>query len=162
MEHIDKILLHIGCANRLYEGFVNIDKFTVSPRGKSYTLDKVMDIGKTWDYADESVDGIVSMHVLQQITWRELVVALREAYRVLKKGGVMRIGVPTIENGRSLDYLLGWANINLYSVELLSLVLVKHIGFTGCKYCKYQETAIPEFAQVDNRPDQTFYFEVTK
>jgi SAM-dependent methyltransferase len=157
-------LLHIGCANRLYEGFINSDKYTVSPRGAPYKLDKVMDIAQTWPYADCSVDGIVSMHVLQQLTWRELVVALKEAYRVLKVGGVMRFGCPMVEiEDKDLDYLLGWRNINLFSIDLLERVLVKRIGFSKFRQRGYRRSALPELARIDNRPNRgTLYFDVIK
>jgi SAM-dependent methyltransferase len=160
----NKVLLHIGCADRYFEGFINSDKYTVSPKGSSYRLDKVMDIARPWPYDNESVDGIVSMHVLQQLTWRELVIAFREAYRVLKKGGVMRFGCPMIEIvDKDLDYILGWRNINLFSFDLLKRVLVDRIGFSHFRERGYQRSRMPELAQVDNRPDRgTLYFEVVK
>lgn len=157
----DLVYLHIGCANLYYQGFINSDSRT-SWKGKPHKLDKVMDISLPWPYENESVDGIVSMHVLQQLTWRELIAALRESKRVLKKGCKMRIGVPMIENGKSLDYLLGWKNVNLFCREMWDRVLMGHIKFSEIKWCKYQETDVPIFKQVDNRPEQTFYIEVTK
>ena len=156
----DLILLHLGCADRYIKGFINSDKSTEWKGGK-YKLDCIMDITKPWNFPDNSVDGIISMHVLQQLTWRELLVTLREARRVLSTGCVMRIGVPMIENGKTLDYLLGWNNINLFSYELLENVLTQ-IGFRKIKRCKYQESAVEAFKQVDNRPDQTIFIEVTK
>jgi predicted SAM-dependent methyltransferase len=155
------VLLHIGCANRYIKGFINSD-LRKEWKGKPFKLDQVMDITIPWPYLDESVDGIISMHLFQQLTWRELVTALRESYRVLVKGGVMRIGVPTIENGKPLNYLLGWKNINLFSYELLDKVLIEHIGFISIRQCKYQESKIPDFVLVDNRQSQTMYIEVTK
>ena len=123
-----------------------------------------MPLGEPWPYADNSVDGIVGMHVFQQLTWRELLVAFREAYRVLKLGGVLRMGVPMVEiEARSLDYILGWNNINLFSFDLLKRVLVDRIGFLSIKNCKFQETAMPELAQIDNRLDRgTWYLEAIK
>ena len=132
-------------------------------KGKKYKLDLVMPLGEPWPYENESVDGIVGMHVFQQLSWRELVVAFREAYRVLKPGGVLRMGCPMIEiEDRSLDYLLGWNNINLFSFDLLDKVL-KRIGFKEFKKRQYQETRIEEFKRIDNRKDRgTHYFEAVK
>lgn len=153
-------MLHIGCANRYYDGFINSDVLT-EWKGKTHKLDMVMDVSKPWPYEDNQVDGIVSMHVLQQLVWRDLIYALNEAYRVLKPGGVIRLGVPAIEKGKPLEYLLGWNNINLFSSDLLSIVLSK-IGFLQIKECKYQESKVSEFIQIDNRPEQTIYLEAVK
>lgn len=133
-------------------------------KGKKHTLDVVMPLGEPWPYENESVDGIVGMHVFQQLTWRELVVAFREAYRVLKIGGVLRMGCPMVEiMGRDLDYILGWNNINLFSFDLLHMVLVDRIGFISFKKCEYQQTAMPEFRIIDNRQNRgTWYLEAIK
>lgn len=153
-----KTLLHVGCGNRIYEGFINSDK---NVHGRPI---EEMDLAKPWPYADESVDGIVSMHVLQQLTWRELVVALSESYRVLKKGGVMRFGAPIVEmEDRSLEYLLGWNNINLFSFDLLERVLVGRIGYSQIKKHWSRRSAMPELARLDNRHNRgTIYIEVMK
>ena len=152
------VLLHIGCGNRIYEGFINSDK---NVNGRPI---EEMDLAKPWPYADESIDGIVSMHVMQQLTWRELLVAFPEAYRVLKKGGVMRMGCPSVEIAdRRLEYLVGWNNINLFSFDLLKKVLVDRIGFSQIKNCQYKHSAIPELARLDNRSSRgTIYIEVIK
>ena len=156
-------LLHVGCANRYYEGFENSDKMT-SWKGRKYKLDRVMPLGEPWPHKDKSVDGIVGMHVFHQLSWRELVVAFREAYRVLKPGGVLRMGLPMVEIiDRDLDYLLGWNNINLFSFDLLERVLVERIGFRSIENCDYQKTAIEEFKQIDNRRNRgTWYIECVK
>lgn len=158
-----KILLHVGSGGLYYKGFINSDMRT-EWKGKKHKLDKVMPLGEPWQYADESVDGIIGMHVFQQLSWRELVVAFREAYRVLKPKGIIRMGVPMIEiKDKSLDYLLGWNNINLFSYDLLEKVLIERIGFSKIKKCEYKETAIEEFKQIDNRKDRgTIYLEICK
>lgn len=142
-------LLHIGCGRMKHSGFINTDKDT-------------LDISKPWNFENESIDGIVSMQVLQQLYWRDLVFALREAYRVLKNGGVMRFGTLLIDSGRPLDFLLGWNNINLFSFELLKKVLLQ-VGFRYVRLCEFGQTLIPEFAKVDNRKDRgSSYIEVVK
>jgi ubiquinone/menaquinone biosynthesis C-methylase UbiE len=144
------MILHIGCGKRKHEGFVNTDK-------------EEMDISKPWPYEDESVDGIISMQVFQQLTWRELIIALKESYRVLKKGGVMRFGTVLLDSGRPLDFLLGWKNIILFNYSILRDVLVDHIGYNSIRLCGYQDTSIPEFKKVDNRRDRgSSYVEVVK
>jgi len=162
-ENVKKTLLHVGVANRYCSGFINSD-FRTEWKGKPYKLDLVMDLSKTWPYEDESVDGIVGMHVFQQIDWRGLLVAFREAFRVLRKGGVLRIGGPMVEiTDKSLDYLLGWNNTNLFSFGLLKMVLVDRIGFSSFSEKEYHESVLPELAMVDNRPGRaTKYMEAIK
>lgn len=145
------IFLHVGCGNRRHEGFINSNK-------------DEMDLSKPWFYENESIDGIVSMHVIQQLTWRELIVAFKEAYRVLKKGGVMRMGCPMVEiEEYDLDYILGWNNINLFSFDLLKKVLVDRIGFTKILRRTFRRSVLPELAKLDNRPRKgTMYIEVIK
>ncbi|OGD42187.1 hypothetical protein A2193_03415 [Candidatus Azambacteria bacterium RIFOXYA1_FULL_42_37] len=156
------MILHVGCANRYYEGFVNSDKVEVW-KGKKRKLDLVMDLGKSWPYKDESVDGIVGMHVFQQLTWRELIVAFSEAKRVLKKGGVLRMGCPMIEIDKPLEYLLGWRNINLFSLDLLKQVLVDRIGFRRFRERGYKRSWLPILTIADNRQHRgTLYMDVVK
>lgn len=156
-------LLHIGAGGRYYDGFINSD-MRESWKGKKHRQDLVMDISKPWPYEDKSIDGIVSMHALQQLAWRDLIVALKESYRVLKIGGVMRFGCPMIEIGnRDLDYLLGWNNINLFSFDLLKRVLVDRIGYSSIRERGYRRSTLPELAKIDNRRDRgTMYIEVIK
>ena len=156
------MILHVGCANRYYEGFINSDKVEVW-KGKKRKLDLVMDLGKPWPYKDESVDGIVGMHVFQQLTWRELLVAFSEAKRVLKKGGVLRMGCPMIEIDKPLEYLLGWRNINLFSLDLLKTVLVDRIGFRRFRERGYKRSWLPILTIADNRQHRgTLYMDVVK
>ena len=155
-------LFNIGCGGDYKEGFVNIDRSVVSPRGKRIKVDLVFELGEKWPYNEDNfVDGIVSMHVLQQLSWRDLVMCLREAYRVLKIGGIMRFGCPTVEVGRDLDYLLGWNNINLFSKDLLEKVFSR-IGFS-LEEKEFGQSKLPILATLDNRKDRgTIYFEAIK
>ena len=155
-------LLHIGCGGDYREGFINTDKETHSRQGREYKLDAVMELSKTWEFEDNSIDGITSMGVLQQLHWRELVIAFRESFRVLKPGGVMRMGVTALEMGKPIDYILGWNNVNVFSFDLLESVLRDHIGYSEVMRCDFQETSIPEFADIDNKPEQLIYIEAKK
>jgi len=156
---MDKILLHLGCANKIYKGFINSDM-----KDWGFPDSQIMNIAEPWPYENNSVDGIVSMHVLQQLTWRELIVAFREAYRVLKPGGVMRMGCPMIETtNKSIDHILGWNDINLFSFDLLRKVLIDRIGFSRFRERGYRKSYLPELAKVDCRPGRgTKYMDVIK
>ena len=158
-----KKLLHVGCANRYYEGFINSD-ITDTIKGKKNKVDVIFDLGEPWPFENESIDGIVGMHTFQQLHWRGLVVAFREAYRVLKPGGVLRMGNPMVEiMDKDLDYLLGWNNVTLFSFDLLKIVLVDRIGFSSIRKHWFRRGAMPELSQLDNRHNRgSHYIETIK
>ena len=148
MESKRNNIIHVGCGNIRHEGMTNLTK-------------EDLDITKPWPYEDNSVDGIVSQQVLQQIEWRGLIKALKEMYRVLRDGGVMRFGTMLIEDNTA-EQALGWNNINLFSFDLLKRVL-EEVGFTDVRIKKYQDSDIEEFKKVDNRPHKgSSYIECIK
>lgn len=76
-----EIKLNLGSGDIKFPGFINID-------GKFGN-----DITKL-DYDDNSVDLIYASHVLEYFDQVEVVDVLSEWYRVLKKGGIIRLAVP--------------------------------------------------------------------
>lgn len=156
-------LLHVGCADKYFDGFINSDMRT-HWKGSKHKLDEVMDMSQPWPYEDNSIDGIVGMHVFQQLYWRDLIFAFKEAYRVLKPGGVLRMGFPMAEmTDKPVEWMLGWNNVNLFSEDLLYSVLVIHLGFDCFVRQKYRDSHMSELAVVDNRPNRcTRYFEAIK
>lgn len=158
----DLTLLHVGCGGKYYDGFINCDMTDTTKRGRKYKVDKLFRLEDPWPFENESVDGIVGMGVFQQLYWRELIRAFKEAYRVLRAGGALRIGTPLIENGFPLDHILGWNNTNLFNYSLLEDVLINHIKFSTCRLQNLRHTVVEEFKKVDNRTDHMFYIEATK
>ena|SRR3990167_1348427 len=160
----DKVLFHLGCGGDYKKGFVNVDRTTISPRGREQKVDLVFELGEKFPFMDDNfVDGIVAMHVFQQLQWRGLVCCFRECYRILKPGGVLRFGSPTVDlEEYDLDYLLGWNNINLFSVDIVVRVLYR-IKFSSVFIREFGQSAFPVLATVDNRKDRgTTYFEAIK
>jgi predicted SAM-dependent methyltransferase len=47
--------------------------------------------------APASIDYAVAMHVLQDLPYDEIALALRELRRVIVPGGVLRVGVPDLD-----------------------------------------------------------------
>lgn len=161
MEEDDEIkIIHCGCANRYYDGYINCDKMT-EWKGKKYRLDECWNLGEKWPHDVASIDGIVGMAVFQQLQWRELIVCFREAYRVLKVGGILRMGVPLLENGKELEWNLGWNNINLFTYELLERVLLK-VGFSRCRMYNAHQGEMEKLHKLDNRTDHQFFIEAVK
>ena len=63
------------------------------------------DAGHRWPFEDNSFDGIYSEHMFEHILPMDGSTFLREMYRVLKPGGVLRVTTPDLEK-----YLMGYVN----------------------------------------------------
>lgn len=85
--------LHVGCGEVYLDGWINVD--LDSPKA-----DLKHDVRNQLPYADNSVDFIFSEHFIEHIAVDDAVKFFKECFRVLKLGGVMRVGTP------SLDYIL--------------------------------------------------------
>lgn len=141
-------ILHIGCGPFTIDEYINTD------------MD--MDITKPWPPNDNSMDAVVSQHVFQELVWRDLVYAFQEAYRVLKPGGYMRFGVPTVKTNMSLKKLLSWGNKTLLTPEVLYIVLAT-IGFKHIQSVEFKETnSDMNLTLPDNRQSETSFFEMQK
>ena len=85
-----KIKLNLGCGKDIKKNFINID-FYKHPNTK---VDLITDLGKKMPFKDSSVDYIYSSHLLEHLTWIEGNKLINDCYRVLKKGGKIRILIP--------------------------------------------------------------------
>jgi predicted SAM-dependent methyltransferase len=80
--------LDIGCGPNSHPGFVNLD-YLWHP-----TIDVCWDITRGIPFASGSMRGIFSEHCLEHFPLPTAVDILRECYRVLAPGGILRIVVP--------------------------------------------------------------------
>ncbi len=88
LEQHDFLNLHLGCGHTLLPNWLNIDL--------NHVADLKADLSKDLVFFDDSVDYIYSQHFLEHIELHEAIRLLRECYRVLKVGQVMRICIPDI------------------------------------------------------------------
>lgn len=84
----DELRLNLGCADRMLEGFVNVD---ITP-GPGVT---VADLRGRWPWADGSVQRIVALDVIEHLP--DKIHTLNEMHRVLCAGCVAEILVPSTE-----------------------------------------------------------------
>ena len=84
LEPTKPLKLNLGSGTRLLAGYKNIDKIPPA--------DEVVDLSNPWPWPDESVDEIVADHVFQYLP--DQVLTMNEAFRVLKKGGKLKIRIP--------------------------------------------------------------------
>lgn len=129
-------------------------------------------------FPDESVDYLYSSHLLEHLFREDAKSLLKETYRVLKKGGIVRICVPDLEYAISLyqkgdkeqalqsfftNSKSGYFSRHqyMYDFDLLRRLL-EEAGFTKIERCLYREGKTPDIDVLDNRPEQTLYVEVSK
>ena len=84
--------LHLGSADNRLPGWVNID--LVRPGRK---LDLSWNVKHGLPFQDGSIDAIFAEHLLEHFTFDEGVALLAACHRVLRPGGVVRIGVPDLD-----------------------------------------------------------------
>jgi len=110
----DLIKLNLGCGGRALDGWINVDyalgavvaKFplfsAINRRFRFFVTnwDKdilIHDLRKHFPWKDNSVDIIYSSHTLEHFYKEEGLYFLKECYRVLKFGGIIRILVPDLK-----------------------------------------------------------------
>ena len=102
------VKLHLGCGSIDHPDFINIDGYPHS------NVHFVQRIDRLKIFKKDSVDMIYASHCLEHFRYHDTQAILDEWYRVLKKGGLIRISVPDFdlllkiysENGRDPDLIL--------------------------------------------------------
>jgi predicted SAM-dependent methyltransferase len=82
--------LHLGCGDRHYDGYLNIDI------RKTHATDMVCDI-RTLPFRSGSVDLIENYHVIEHMGRHDLPPALSSWHRVLKPGGRLIMECPDFD-----------------------------------------------------------------
>jgi len=80
--------LHLGCGDKHIPGFVHID---VQPFPQ---VDHVAPVEKLPLIEDDSVELIYACHILEHFGRHNVLNVLKEWYRILKPGGILRLAVP--------------------------------------------------------------------
>jgi predicted SAM-dependent methyltransferase len=84
--------LHLGCGNKHIPGFVHVDM-------QNYSHVDLCEQVNTLNFAqDNSVELIYASHVLEHFGRHEVDQVLREWFRVLQPGGILRLAVPDFES----------------------------------------------------------------
>jgi predicted SAM-dependent methyltransferase len=128
---------------------------------------------------DDSAHCVYSSHFLEHLTKSDGEHLIAESYRVLKKGGRLRLAVPDLTYAVSLyakgdkermleDYFF----VNhrnsyfarhkyMYDFDLLKKLLERN-GFENIVRCSYQQGETPDLEVLDNRPEETLFVEAVK
>jgi len=88
---VKPIMLNLGCGNSYHKDWVNIDIHSTGPDVIAHNL--FLGI----PYGNDSVDVVYHSHVLEHMPKQYAPEFLKECFRVLKKGGIIRIAIPDLE-----------------------------------------------------------------
>lgn len=78
--------VHFGCGGDYKKGWLNLDVNNIA--------DYWVDVRNPINIRDGSISLIYSSHMVEHLEHHELVFHLRECLRILKPGGLLRLGVP--------------------------------------------------------------------
>ncbi len=172
--------LHVGCGSVKLTGWVNAD---IDPRAQL-----IINIKHRLPFTGNSLDRIYSEHVLEHVSADDGVAFLKEAYRTLKPGGIIRIAMPDLDDlieGYSNDWkrfdwlqwpghefiqtkaemlniaFRWWGHLYLYNQEELGRRL-HEAGFSAIKFCAHGKSQHGDLRKLETRSDSLLIAEATK
>src|SRR5271155_506224 len=83
--------LNLGCGQRFHPEWVNLDLHPSNPSVQRW------DVHEELPFPSGSFDVVYHSHVLEHLSKQDAPLFLRECYRVLRSGGVIRVAVPDLE-----------------------------------------------------------------
>lgn len=175
--------LHWGCGPEQFEGWVHSDVEKWLP-----TQEHVGDLLRGLPFDDQSFDMVVTHHALQMVGYHDLVPALRELRRVLKRGGWLRLGLPDLlggveryftgdpagfmvdddtertDGGKLCAWITWYSTARSVFVPEFVSSLLNRAGFGASIVmpCGQTMSPDPQCAALDNRPGETFYVEAQR
>jgi SAM-dependent methyltransferase len=175
--------LHWGCGPITPYGWLNSDIEALQG------VDVVADIRAGLPLPDDAFDYVVSIHALPELPYSDLDHALVELRRVLRPGGVLRLGLPDLNRAldaylnKDIDYFflipdevaktlsgkmivqLTWfgRSRSFYTPEFARELLERN-GLGNVQTCAFGQTAsaLPGIVELDDRPIESFFIEGTK
>jgi predicted SAM-dependent methyltransferase len=177
------LCVNIGCGPKSLPGWVNLD----AARGES--IDVVWDLRRRLPFASESCAAIFGEHVIEHLAKEDSERLVRECYRVLQSGGVLRLSTP--DAGRFLrsysgdgeflkdprfeqeaETLMDRVNLmmreygqHLWAYDAESLILLlRKAGFGTAAEQQFEVSAHPRMRGIDSaeRAFESLYVEAIK
>ncbi|HEY3354736.1 MAG TPA: methyltransferase domain-containing protein [Polyangia bacterium] len=172
--------LQVGCGAHRFPGWTNAD---IDPRA-----DLIIYLERRLPFADRSLDRIYSEHVLEHVPYEVAVQFLREAWRVLAPGGVVRIAMPDLDDlvdgycsdWRRFDWInwpdlafvktraqmlniafRWWGHRHLYNREELARALFD-AGFTEHEFVDLGQSRWPDLRGLETRLDSKLVVDAVK
>lgn len=174
--------LNLGCGPKAAAGWVNADREPLPG------VDLVGDLRDGLPVDDATFDAIVAIHVLQDLAWTELPTALAEIRRLLRPGGVLRLGLPDLDRaidayrrgdaayfhvpdedarsigGKLITQIVWYGSVRTpFTFEFARDCLVD-AGFREPVRCAFRETSHGEadLVALDNRERESLFVEALK
>jgi SAM-dependent methyltransferase len=167
-----------GLAWVLYRaGKMTAERFEEHRQGVFRGL-KYMNVCKRLRLADESCSSVFSSHMLEHLFSWDAEALLREVFRVLQPGGIVRTVVPSLQQcvelydpndpSKMLQGIFecsrsGAKNRHqwMYTERSLCDLLLK-CGYVNVQPCEYRQGRCEDVARIDNRPENSIYVEGEK
>ena len=171
--------LHLGCGPFAVPGWINVDRLALPG------VEVAADLCAGLPFGAGAFDAAVAIHVLQDLPWAEIPPAVRELRRVLRRGGVLRLGLPDLD--RAIDAYRRGDHRHFYvpdrdarsmGAKLVTQIVwygsvrtpftpdyaeevLRGAGFAEVARCAYRESRYgePELAALDNRERESFFVE---
>jgi ubiquinone/menaquinone biosynthesis C-methylase UbiE len=174
--------LNWGCGTITPPGWINADKIP------SPGVDLAGDILHGLCLDDDSVDYAVSIHALVELPFAQIEDALWELRRVLKRGGVLRLGLPDLDkaidayrrgdagyfliphevctslSGKLIAQIVWYGRSRTPMTYEFTAELLQKAGFRNICRCDFRQTAgpFPAIVDLDNREQESFFVEAVK
>jgi len=172
--------LNLGCGGVKIPDWINID---IEPGA-----DIILNLKTGLPFQDNSVRYIYSEHVLEHFSRDEGLSILKECFRVLSKGGVIRIAMPDLDHiiekystdwknqdwlswpeyqfiktkGQMINITFSWwGHKYLYNEEDLKQIILD-AGFSFTNRVSRSESRFVELSNLENRQDSLLVFEAVK
>jgi predicted SAM-dependent methyltransferase len=162
--------INVGSSGEHVEGWINADLFR-DPDGRCVRMDAT----EPWPFEDGAAEAVNSEHMIEHLEREAAPLFVREAFRVLRPGGVIRTSTPDLraicdayiaadpdvlaahraqgyDARNHADLLNNYAKMHghrhLYDFETLALLLAE-AGFERIERVEFGETAHPVLRGVD-------------
>ena len=201
------VKVNVGCGLAVAPGWINIDgslnaliaafpvfchvlAYKFSGANKYYKKDEYCNLLKNNKFIhhniiyglplnDNIADYVYSSHFIEHLSKKDASHLIKEMYRILKPGGVLRISVPDLEYAISL-YKMGEKDKMLssyffveddnshyarhkfmYDYDMLADALVK-VGFKDIRRARFKGGLTPDLEILDNRSDESLFIEAVR
>jgi SAM-dependent methyltransferase len=192
-----ELKINIGCGLSGARGWCNIDNSPTIPlsrlrlgrrlfRTPAWPKDvRRHDVKKGLPFADESVSCIYSSHAFEHFSWAESLAIAKECFRVLRRGGVLRVVVPDLRliareylmdsdamaSHRFVERLLlshtihdlfhpGAHHSQMFDENSL-IALLRQAGFEEPAVCSFMQSRIADISliELEQRKHESLYVE---